>query len=128
MFDIAGINVRGNTNELIYTSKSAVLKCPKTPDAKNSMDKVSHINTPMRDVHGQIDTTKTDCLGVEKEIECPSSLCSEKTEDGDTPEFGTLDDEYVINAIEQLKYLLPHVISQLTLKAPRKNASENVVC
>ena len=72
---------------------------------QGAIDKVSHINTPMRDVHGQIDTTYTDCMGVEKEIECPSSLCSEKTDDGDTPKFSSLDDEYVFNAIEWVK---PH--------------------
>ena len=85
------------------------MKCPKTPDAKSPIDKVGHINTLMRDVHGQIDTTKTDCLGVEKEIECPSLLCSEKADDGDTSKFSSLDDQYVFNAIERLKQLLPRV-------------------
>ena len=99
---------------MTYKPESAVLQCPKTPDAKSPMDKVIRKNTPMRDVHGQIGTPQTDCLVVERETENPSSLCSGETGDHYTPDFSSLDDEYIFNAMERLNYLLPHVISQLS--------------
>ena len=78
------------------------------------MDKLICKNTPMRDIHGQIGTPQTGCLVVERETENPCSLCSGETGDHYIPDLSSLDNEYIFNAMERLKHLLPHFISKIS--------------